>query len=223
MTNTTTRLSVLEARAEAIDAKLDTLLGLLSDKAVTPERTAAPKAKASKARKTRKAAPKAKAATPAKATRKGKARRTPNRKPVVGGTVEGKRCLTSKNRVQFIADHDWATNPHASTRDLARAVVVDGQPLVGAWEIGPRYREILGGGAPTVAVVEPARKARTERAPEPKYGTKAWIRWARPTDEGAPRRADGSVTPKSEWKARMALADSGKFSAKEIDAAMAAK
>lgn len=80
-----------------------------------------------------------------------------------------------------------------------------------------------------VVVLEPEvpatpRKARkvSERAPEPEYGTDAWIAWARPTDDGAPRRADGSATPKREWKARMALAESGQFDAKQIDAAVAA-
>ncbi len=70
------------------------------------------------------------------------------------------------------------------------------------------------------AQVEPQVKAKAERAPEPEYGTEAWIAWARPTDDGAPRRADGTATPKSEWAKRMTLAESGLFDAKQIDAAL---
>lgn len=82
------------------------------------------------------------------------------------------------------------------------------------------------GGAVVVAKVEadkPAKTARkaSKRAPEPEYGTAEWIAWARPTDDGAPRRADGSVTPKAEWALRMALAESGTFDAAEIDRVVA--
>lgn len=66
-----------------------------------------------------------------------------------------------------------------------------------------------------------AQPVKAERDPEPEYGTEAWIAWARPTDDGAPRRANGSVTPKSEWARRMELANSGLFDAKQIDKAMA--
>lgn len=88
---------------------------------------------------------------------------------------------------------------------------------------------LLGQGAPvrpalpivaSVVATQPA-KAKAERAPEPEYGTEAWIAWARPTDPGAPRRADGSVTPKSEWAMRIKLANSALFSRAEIDRAVA--
>lgn len=74
--------------------------------------------------------------------------------------------------------------------------------------------------APAKAKAPKATKAPAERGSEPEYGTEAWIKWARVTDDGAPRRADGSVTPKAEWLARMGLAASGLFDAKQIDAAM---
>jgi hypothetical protein len=45
---------------------------------------------------------------------------------------------------------------------------------------------------------------------------------ARPAGADAPRRADGTITPKSEWALREALAETGKFDRHEIDAAVSA-
>lgn len=87
-----------------------------------------------------------------------------------------------------------------------------------------REAGLIGGGAAVPQVVAqvapqaPARKA--ERAPEPEFGTEAWIAWAQPAE--GPRRADGTCTPKAEWAKRFALAETGAFDRHEIDRAMQA-
>lgn len=128
-------------------------------------------------------------------TKTKKARKTTDRKPVKNGTVEGKRCLTRKNRTMFVADHEWARNLPSSeqgTANLAKLVLA-GAPLVGAWAIGPRTAERLGG---TTTVVVAATKA-TEPA-------KVY------------RRANGTIAPKGEWTIRASLEAQG-LSRKAVD------
>lgn len=138
-----------------------------------------------------------KVAKPAKASKK-KARKTADRKPVVGGTVEGKRCLTRKNRTMFVADHEWARalpSTEQGTANLAKLVLA-GAPLTGNWAIGPRTVERLGGGKQTVVVA-----ANTASAP---------------AKVGPPRRANGTIAPKGEHVVRLALEAQG-HSSVEVD------
>lgn len=158
--------------------------------------------------------------TPAKAVKKAKkvekverkqrktrkARKTENRKPVANGTVEGHKCLVQKNRVQFIADHDWA-QAHTSTSDLARAVLA-GAPLTGVWALGPKTVarltgvdeseaqavtvESQGGAQPKVKKAKKVKKGKKVKAtvvePEPTITKKAdgshWIGDVRVTSTG---------------------------------------
>lgn len=80
------------------------------------------------------------------------------------------------------------------------------------------HGRFVGADAPAVvAKAEPKAKAKATRAPEPEFGTEAWIAWARPTEKGAPRRADGSVTPKAEWAIRFGLIAKGKYTPEQVD------
>lgn len=164
--------------------------------------------------------------------------------PVVTGTVLSVvdtpkrvplKVLNKTTRPAFVEAHAWAKELPAAERGTSTlvAMVEAGAPLAEGWALpsGTVKAKIAEAKArkeatpQVVAVVEAAKPARkvSERAPEPEYGTEAWIAWARPTDEGAPRRADGTAAPKREWAARIALAESGLFDRKQIDAAMAAQ
>lgn len=135
---------------------------------------------------------------------KKKARKTADRKPVVGGAVDGKRCLTAKNRLLFIADHDWAT-AGTSTRQLVEAVLLGEQPLTGDWAIGPRYAEkVTGEKAPVVA--KATKKAKASKKAEPVVAAKPVVY----------RRANGTVAPKSEYTIRAALEGKG-FTRAQVD------
>lgn len=221
MSNTTARptLASTNARLDGLEisvAAIMTHLGIPTSKAA--EKAA------------EKAAPKA---------RPTGARKTPNRKPVKGGVVEGARCLTKSNRQQFIADHDWA-QPGMSTSALANAVLVDGQPLTGVWAIGPKRVALYTGNeapvtGPAVGKVDKAaskaeRKAAKKAAKkaaqqvlvqvEPEAPAKT-LTPAQQARIDAPRDALGRVTPKAEWPLREALAETGKYDRKEIDAKVA--
>lgn len=127
--------------------------------------------------------------------------------------IEGKRCLTSKNRLDFIADHDWA-QPGTSTSALATAVLVDGQPLTGNWAIGPKRSEIILGKTDTPTAPVVAAKVEGKAPAKP-------LTPAQQAHRDAPRRADGTCPPKREWALRESLAESGKFDRHEIDAKVA--
>lgn len=151
-------------------------------------------------------------AKPAKAkTTKAKgARKTKARKPA-STTIEGKTCLVSANRKQFIADHEWAQDG-SSVRQLATAVLVDGQPLVGNWAIGPNRTRLILGDAPAA---KPAKKGKKAKK------TQAVVADVKATDAAKPcRRANGTIAPKTEWDTRRKLADKGLTPA-QVDAAVA--
>ena len=145
-------------------------------------------------------------AKPAKAKAK-KARKTTNRK-AAGTTIEGKTCLTSKNRARFIADHDWATNG-SSVRDLCLAVAA-GAELVGNWAIGPRNAERFG------VATKKAKKSAKKKA------TKAEVvEVVEPVKAKTFRRANGTTAPKGEWAIREVLEAQG-LSRTEVDEKTAA-
>ena len=135
-------------------------------------------------------------ATPVKAkAKKAKARKTVNRK-AAGTTIEGKTCLTSKNRARFIADHDWATNG-SSVRELCLAVAA-GAELVGAWAIGPRNAERFG----------VSKKAKGKKgAAKAEVVVEAEV--AAPVKAKTFRRANGTTAPKGEWAIREVLEAQG--------------
>lgn len=226
-TTLSARVSSLENDVATVKADVRLILNALTGTPVE-----APKAKAKKAKATKVEATKVEAKPTV--TRKPKARNTPNRKPVVNGTVEGARCLTRHNRAQFIADHSWAKDlPPAqrSTSALARLVIEGGMPLVGSWAIGPRRAETITGKAQPVT--GPAVKAgkKAKKGKKGKTVVQAVVEVAAPAKAltpaqqarvEAPRDALGRVTPKVEWPLREALAESGKYDRHEIDAKVAA-
>lgn len=186
------------------------------------------------------AAPKAAKRTTRKATRTTARKATPA--PVVETTA---KCLTRKTRPAFVkANPQFAGQ---TTGDIQRALL-EGASFEGHWTVGPRTVEFFETGAypestpkagkaakgkkarkaakatKVVAEVKPEAKAKApaKRATEPEYGTEAWIAWARPTDDGAPRRANGTAAPKAEWALRIALEAAGKFDRHEIDKVVAA-
>lgn len=132
---------------------------------------------------------------------------------VVGTTIEGKRCLTQANRVAFIADHEWAATG-TSTRRLAEMVLNEGFECVGNWAIGPRRTEQITGTKPEVVTVTVA-KAKADEAAKPKR-TKAQRKAAKAIGS-APRRANGTISPKCEWEIRETLALSGGLTPAQID------
>lgn len=164
-------------------------------------------------------------------------RKTTNRKAVVGGAVEGHRCLTRKNREMFVVDHDWA-GAHDSVSDLVGEVVLGKAPLVGTWAIGtghvakalkvdestvsPVTRESQGG------KVKKARAKKTKAAKVvevaevvdagPEWGSPAWIAATHPREKDTPRNAKGQSTPRKEWPIRIELERSGKNDRNEVDA-----
>lgn len=136
------------------------------------------------------------------------ARKTKNRKPA-GTTLEGKTCLVSGNRKQFIADHDWA-QPGMSVLALSVAVLRDGQKLVKPWAIGPRNTERVAKGAtPLVAEAKPAKKAKAK-----KTATVAKVTKAEPAKVF--RRANGTIAPKTEYAVREVLEAQG-LTRKQVD------
>jgi hypothetical protein len=66
-------------------------------------------------------------AVPEKAAKKGKGKKQ----------ATDQVFLTSENRRDFIADHDWA-EAHTSTNALSKQIA-DGAPLVGNWALSPYY------------------------------------------------------------------------------------
>ena len=166
-------------------------------------------------------------------------RKTTNRKAVVGGAVEGHRCLTRKNREMFIADHDWATT---STEPVSSLVtrVLEGERLVGTWAIGTGHvAKALKVDESTVAPVTPesqggkvkaskkGKKAKKAKAVEvevvevidvPEWGSKEWIATTHPREKDTPRNAKGQPTARKEWPIRIALEETGKYDRNEVDA-----
>ena len=193
MSRNTPTLAALSARMDTFEQKFDLLL----------ERLGAPVEPTPKAGKKGK---KAKATTPKVSPKVSNTPKAPQR------TIEGKRCLTSGNREQFIAAHDWAERG-MSTRQLAEAVLLDGQPLTGNWAIGPKRTAMVLGDTPvvpaTVVVAENTRKAPAKR--------KAMTAKQREVAE-SPRRANGTIPPRKEWALREMLAETGKYDRHEIDA-----
>lgn len=202
------RVAALESGQATIlagQARLEAMLGRLAESALGATPTPAVAAPVVKGEVTKVVDTPAKPAPKAKVT-----------------AIEGKRCLTAKNREAFIADHAWATKG-MSTKALSEAVVVGGQPLTGTWAIGPkRTQMILEAGlyadlantptfeidkddAPVVAAKVEGTKPAKERTPAQKAA-----------DE-APLDANGKRTKKCEWAIREALADSGKYDRNEID------
>jgi len=165
--------------------------------------------------------------TPAKTKRanKGKPRKMAARKPAVNGQVEGHRCLTSKNRERFIADHDWAQD-HTSVLNLSKAVVLQKQPLVGTWAIGSRNverakgvdivgkaqavtRESQGGKAKKG---KKGKKAKAVVTPEPEVKVRKRVSFEEASEaeqrrRRAPRNQFGQATKKREWWLRENLAE----------------
>lgn len=171
MSSNNITLVTTNARIDALEGKIDTILDRLTAKSG--------KAKAKKATTTRKSTT-------------GKPRKTAERKPA-SGTIEGKTCLVSGNRKQFIADHEWAQNG-MSVRQLAEAVLTGGQSLVGNWAIGPKRTQLVTGVAPKAS----------------KGKAKAVVAKVSASDAAKPcRRANGTIAPKSEWIVRRALEAQG--------------
>lgn len=226
MGRTTNRSTSVVTRTEfnALSSSVAQILALLegASEPVSLERKTAKKrpTKAQKARGT-----KAKARTAAKAK----------------ATAAEPKCVVRKTRAAFVAQNPSFAGK--TTGDIQRALL-EGESFEGNWTVGERTRVFFETGAypesspkakakkggkkarkatstKVTAAVKPEAKAKT-RAEEPEYGTDAWIAWARPTDEGAPRRANGTAAPKSEWRKRIDLEASGKFDRHEVDAIVGA-
>lgn len=160
---------------------------------------------------------KAKATTTRKpATRKGKGK-------AAKAKAEGPLFLTAGRRKAFIAAHEWAED-HTSTRRLAELVVVEGMPLVEGWAVGEGYRALFGEAKPAKASKKAAPKAKAKGKKAQR--TAAVVTPAAPAKVPAadgPRRANGTIAPKSEWALREALAETGKFDRHEIDRVLEAR
>jgi uncharacterized membrane protein len=174
-----TTLASTNKRIDAIEETLSRIESLLANRA--PKKRAAKKATPAKKAVAKKTGP----------------RKTAERKPA-STTIQGKTCLVSANRQKFIADHDWA-QAGMSVRQLAEAVLLGGQPLVGNWAIGPKRTVLVTGEAPKVA------KAKTQ----------AVAAKVSASDSAKPcRRANGTIAPKVEWDVRRTLEAQGLSPAK---------
>lgn len=238
--NIRTNAAVNRAEFDSLKNDVAQILALLTapeakvEKAPATKARSARKAKATPAKAPQGYATQRKAITEAKAAKK-------------ATKVESSKVtfVTRKTRPAFVK-----ANPQFSgqtTGDIQRALI-EGASFEGNWAVGPRTVEFFETGAypasepkaakkgkkarkakavkVTAEVVEeaPAKAKRTPkaRAEEPEYGTDAWIAWARPTDEGAPRRANGTAAPKSEWRLRIDLEFAGQFDRFEVDKIVAA-
>lgn len=189
-------------RIDALDSKLDAILGHLAGQAVTPVTPAVT---------VQTVQGEVLSVTDTPVTKKGK-------KAKATKVAASTRCLVQANRLDFIADHEWA-QPGTSTRSLAEQVLLERKPLVGNWMIGPKRAAMILG-VDEADLIEQAETPKAvvlaeAKADKPAKRTKAQRKAAKKIAK-APRRADGTITPKREWALREQLSITG-YDAETID------